>query len=256
MEKSPCEAILEEIFAKIEERYASLEDFAARVNVPYSFLLLFREGRWESMPEPVYVKGFLKKISDALGMDADTVISAFSQCLEERDVSTSIEDISIKKSTSSYVFRWSLVVFLFGLVAIVAYLVFGAKTFRWSFVKTKEKAVPSANVTVSTVQPPEEVEASQVQTEEKHEEKRVVGGFTVSVTAKDDRSWFRWVGGEKLQGFIEPGTEKNFFCNKTCILKLGKPSAVEVIYKGSKLFLPYKKPVTLEFSEEGVKVLK
>lgn len=52
-----------------QEQSISIEDVAAKTRIQARLLRAIEEGRWEQLPEPIYVKGFVKQFADAVGLD-------------------------------------------------------------------------------------------------------------------------------------------------------------------------------------------
>lgn len=52
-----------------EERSVRVEELAAYTRIRLAFLYALEEGRFEELPEPIYVQGFIRHYADALGLD-------------------------------------------------------------------------------------------------------------------------------------------------------------------------------------------
>lgn len=52
-----------------EEQSVSLEEVAAQTRIQSRLLRAIEEGRLEELPEPVYIRGFIRKFADALGLN-------------------------------------------------------------------------------------------------------------------------------------------------------------------------------------------
>ncbi|WP_017317465.1 RodZ domain-containing protein [Mastigocladopsis repens] len=52
-----------------EEKSVRLEEIAAYTRIRLAFLHALEEGRFEELPEPVYVQGFIRHYGDAIGLD-------------------------------------------------------------------------------------------------------------------------------------------------------------------------------------------
>ncbi|NJM71815.1 MAG: helix-turn-helix domain-containing protein [Scytonema sp. RU_4_4] len=52
-----------------EEKAIRLEELAAYTRIRLSFLQAMEEGRFEELPEPIYVQGFIRHYGDAMGLD-------------------------------------------------------------------------------------------------------------------------------------------------------------------------------------------
>ncbi|MGH8002728.1 MAG: helix-turn-helix domain-containing protein [Brasilonema sp.] len=52
-----------------EEKAIRLEELAAYTRIRLTFLQAIEEGRFEELPEPIYVQGFIRHYGDAMGLD-------------------------------------------------------------------------------------------------------------------------------------------------------------------------------------------
>lgn len=73
--------ILEELGARLRQcRNAQdlpLEEVAARTKIQTRLLNAIEEGRLDQLPEPVYIKGFIKQFAEALGLNGSEFASSF-----------------------------------------------------------------------------------------------------------------------------------------------------------------------------------
>ncbi|MGA9380900.1 MAG: RodZ domain-containing protein [Phormidium sp.] len=60
-----------------EEQALSLDDVASITKVPARMLNAIEEGCLEPLPEPVYIKGFIKRYAEALGLNGSEFASVF-----------------------------------------------------------------------------------------------------------------------------------------------------------------------------------
>ena len=69
--------ILEQIGADLrqlrEQSHLSIEDISARTHIQPRLLQAIEEGQIELLPEPVYVKGMVKRYGDSLGLDGTAI---------------------------------------------------------------------------------------------------------------------------------------------------------------------------------------
>ena len=60
-----------------QEQSLSLEEVAAKTKVQARLLHAIEEGNLEPLPEPIFIKGFLKRYADTLGLDGEEFASIF-----------------------------------------------------------------------------------------------------------------------------------------------------------------------------------
>ena len=72
---------LKEITRKLrqvrEQQAIQVEQIAAKILVRPVFLNALEEGRFEELPEPVYISGFIRRYGDALGLDGTALSQEF-----------------------------------------------------------------------------------------------------------------------------------------------------------------------------------
>ncbi len=60
-----------------EEKTLRVEEVAIRTRIRLLFLEALEEGRFEELPEPVYVQGFIRRYADAVGLDGNVLARTF-----------------------------------------------------------------------------------------------------------------------------------------------------------------------------------
>ncbi|WP_017745546.1 helix-turn-helix domain-containing protein [Scytonema hofmannii] len=61
-----------------EERSIRIDELAAYTRIRPVFLQALEEGRFEELPEPVYVQGFVRHYGDAIGLDGTSIAQDFA----------------------------------------------------------------------------------------------------------------------------------------------------------------------------------
>ncbi|MBR8836245.1 MAG: helix-turn-helix domain-containing protein [Stigonema ocellatum SAG 48.90 = DSM 106950] len=78
---------LKEIVAHIrqvrEEKSILIEEIAAHTRIRPAFILALEEGRFEVLPEPIYVQGFIRRYGDAVGLDGAALAQTFATTFSE-----------------------------------------------------------------------------------------------------------------------------------------------------------------------------
>ncbi len=67
--QDPLEVIGAELRHKREQQDISLETIAAKTKVQRRILVAIEEADWSALPEPVYIRGFVSRYGDVLGLD-------------------------------------------------------------------------------------------------------------------------------------------------------------------------------------------
>jgi cytoskeletal protein RodZ len=69
-----------------EEKSVRLEELAAYTRIRLSFLQAMEEGRFEELPEPIYVQGFIRHYGDAIGLDGAALAKSVANiCLTPQE---------------------------------------------------------------------------------------------------------------------------------------------------------------------------
>jgi len=269
MEESLCDKISQLLKEKREELGLSVEQLAQQAKVPRSIVEAFERKDWDSLPEPVYVKGFLKKLCRVLGLDEKEIVDMFSSCELSRRSAPEIKRVSVTREKS---FRVPVI-----FVILLALFLGGALFLYWGkpwFYKRGSSAVTSsANESYSKGESVEPENGSENETSnatgeiaEVREEKTSLNetaetedneGFSIVIKAVRGKSWYSLVvdNRKKRQGFIRKGESIDIRCREICSVKFGKPSAVE-IYKGDeKILLPFDRPYTVVFTPDSFRIL-
>jgi cytoskeletal protein RodZ len=73
---------LQEITSRLrevrEEKSIRIEEIAAQTRIRQFFLQALEEGRFEDLPEPVFVQGFIRRYGDIIGLDGIALADAFA----------------------------------------------------------------------------------------------------------------------------------------------------------------------------------
>ncbi len=76
------EGQVKEIVARLrqvrQEKSIRIEEIAAQTRIRPAFLQALEEGRFEDLPEPIYVKGFIRHYGDAVGLDGAALAQNFA----------------------------------------------------------------------------------------------------------------------------------------------------------------------------------
>lgn len=79
-----------------ELRGISLEEVADTTRIPLRALAQLEDGRFETLPGEVFVKGFLRAYARAVGVRADEVLARYGNEIRARDV----EPVPVRLSTA------------------------------------------------------------------------------------------------------------------------------------------------------------
>ncbi|RCJ42141.1 DNA-binding protein [Nostoc minutum NIES-26] len=61
-----------------QEKSIRIEEVAARTHIQLASLKALEAGKFEELPEPVYVQGFIRRYGDAIGLDGNSLANTFT----------------------------------------------------------------------------------------------------------------------------------------------------------------------------------
>ncbi len=265
MAENLCEKISEILKARRNELGLTPEELSRKAKVPLSVIEALERKEWDNLPEPVYVKGFLKKLCNVLGLDEKEMMEMFLSCELSRGVTPEIKGISISKKKKGAKISIAFIVLVLLLVGASLFYMFLQETKIYEEAPSithksqvqngtfENRLASTGGITSFSANQSEEKKVAENQIKTFGEPPKVT--FTVKATG--GRSWYYLVvdGAKGRQGFIEDGEIMEIRCRKFCSIKFGKPSVIE-IYKGKeKILLPFDRPYTVVFTPDSFKIL-
>ncbi|RII26861.1 MAG: hypothetical protein CXR31_09980 [Geobacter sp.] len=107
-----------------EARGLCLDDAARVTRIGKNYLAALEAGKFDKLPNPAYVKGFLRIYAGYLGLSGDAVVGMFERDSVPRSTRSAAENTSSREDTPprSGKGRWLIPFMLLILVLVVAYL--------------------------------------------------------------------------------------------------------------------------------------
>ncbi len=110
-----------------EAKGVSLKDIFAATRIITAHLEAIEMGRYESLPEPVYTRTFIKTYARFLGIDSAPLLQRYEGYLQNLphpspagpDKETTREEMKTKKMSRKLIFSIILVILLIGLIAVI-----------------------------------------------------------------------------------------------------------------------------------------
>ena len=99
----------------------SINDLASELKISDQQLRAIEEGRDDLLPEIVFVKAMIKKISEKLNIDLNDQINEFNHQEEKFKIEEIVEDVQKKqnrKNTFTFIFAFNI--FISGLIGFLA----------------------------------------------------------------------------------------------------------------------------------------
>lgn len=174
------------------EKGMSIEDIMDYSKISNHMVQLIEADNISKLPEPVYLKGFLKTYAKAVGVDPDDVIDRYNRALNKETVKaeTSRDFQGIRRVSYKSVkppreerkgssMKWMMLLFLVAAVAIGAFIYKGyTKSAEEKPAETVQTSQEPVAVKETPVSPPAETEKA---SEEKAMENKPVEGFHLEV---------------------------------------------------------------------------
>lgn len=228
----------EKLAALRRERGKSLPEIESSTKIMGRMLSALENERWDELPAPVYVRGYIRSYAQAIGVDPEPLLEEYT-----RDTSTPhTEHVPLRSIPERTVVPhrlelhalprqvWIAVAIA---VLVVALLVWGISALV-SRDDTPPPIAPEATSTVSTPTPEETVSEA------------VTGAvsetaFILKVeVAQAQSSWLqvRVDGLVAYEGTLPGGEPKMWTVTDTAVVRVGKPAAVTITRDGQAVPIP------------------
>lgn len=232
-----------------DQKSLSLEEVAMTTLVPMAALQAIDEGRAESLPEAIYVQGFVRRYADAVGLDGKEIAAEFAEACLPLPEPVQLSDvdrktgISLSLATPYIIFISLLAAASFGLFYILnpqrgPESAVGNTSNSNSSSKQKETtsqvaSVPNPSAQVSPVSSPssslQAVSSPSSPSPESSPTSTPVssGAVTVKLDIKEE-SWIRVKVDGKIQfeGNLKAGESKDWSGNREITVESGNAGAV------------------------------
>lgn len=201
---------LKEITANLrrirQENSISLEQVSMQTHIRLDCLRALEEWRFEDLPEPIFIQGFIRHYADKLGLNGDAIAKSFE--LEKLDIHSN------SGNHQSHFYIPLFVPYIFLIIAASTGLFYLLTS---SNLTTKSQEIPE-NKVLST---PEKIVASPLM--------KKVDDFIVTVELKGD-SWLevKADGEMKFQGNLSKGKRQTWQAEKSLTLRSGNAGLVLV----------------------------
>lgn len=228
-----------------QEKRITIEAISAQTFIQARLLRAIEQGQLEELPEPVYIREFIKKFALALGQDGSKFAKEFDLNVAPEALPPQVKQQLVNSQTSQKLpslpsFQFGLPfqlrpyhLYIFYILLIVMSVKFLANLVEPSSLQANREQDPEELLTQSSfsttrpvVQSPQSVTISQPINDRAN--KLVV----VDVNVKD-RCWVRvMVDGKKdFEGFLDGGTRKTWTANEQLTIRAGNAGGVFVTLK-------------------------
>ncbi len=210
-----------------------LEEVAAQTRIQTRLLNAIEEGRLDQLPEPVYIKGFIKRFAEALGLNGAEFASAFPTGSGIQFVKPPWRHLPAAQLRPVHLYL--LYVFLvLGSVNGLSFLVSrsaiqGIKTEDYPS-PGQQLPAPKNSAPANQLQKLEPIKLASV-TQRSQSGKSVQVGVTLK-----SQSWIRVVadGKTEFEGVLPEGTQRTWVADKTLSVRAGNAGGVLVEFNDQK----------------------
>jgi cytoskeletal protein RodZ len=215
-----------------QEKSIRVEEIAAKTLIRQTFLEALEEGRFEDLPEPIYVQGFIRRYGDILGLDGTSLARSFAINFFLFDSQN--DSSNVEKKPNLYI---PLAVPYILLLAAASFGLFYILNPRRptqpvsqkqnSSIVAKQKTAPIPKVAKPTTLPSPTAASTPTKTASPNAETN----STVEVTLElQDKSWLQVKedGKTTFEGNLEKGERKTWTAKKQLTIRSGNAGAVLV----------------------------
>lgn len=220
------------------EKSLSIDEIAARTRIRPVFLQALEEGRFEELPEPIYVQGFIRRFGDAVGLDGTALAQNVATTFPSTEPKNENEEHLNQKPTI-YI---PLAVPYILLIVVAAFGLFyllnpqrSAESHSQSQSESsasKQKTVPTTSTTKPSKQKPVSKAAKQKTVpapvaSPTPSPTQANSNVEVAVELKD-QSWLRVKvdGKTEFEGILKKGERKTWTAKKELSIRSGNAGAV------------------------------
>jgi cytoskeletal protein RodZ len=211
-----------------ETRLLTLDQIATKTLIQARLLNAIEDGKLNQLPEPVYIRGFIKRYADALGLNGSEVANAFPTGPGLRAIQPSWKDSPAAQLRPIHLY----VVYILLIVAAVSGLSYlMSRSASWVSAEANNVIqAPAAETT--TPEPASSPNAAPVPqaTAPALPDKPVRVAITLT-----EQSWLRVEvdGQTDFQGILPEGTERTWTANDELKIRAGNAGGVQVSYNES-----------------------
>ena len=211
-----------------KQKGIDIEQIAAKILVRPVFLNALEEGRFEELPEAVYIQGFIRRYGDAIGIDGTAISQEFGAIACPPPKPQENNDVS-DKSNIYIPLAVPYVLLIIG-ASLGLFYILGPKPaqqtvsqnqYSSNVSEQETDSKPKASTTEATSKP--------IPTPTPTPTPKPIEGVKVSLDVKDE-SWVRVItdGKKVFEGTLQKGDKRSFDAKEKLVIRSGNAGAVLV----------------------------
>lgn len=204
-----------------EDKQISLEQIESTTRIRQSFIRAIEAGNIDQLPEPIYIRGFVKQYAEALDLDGTELANSFP--LEDYRQSLKPVGVSLPPAQLQTSHLYAIYVLLIiGAVSILSHSLSNSD-FQIGQTTQPQAPLPVANVAKPKPAPAKVKPVANTSKQTKPVE--------IGMTFKE-KSWIRVTadGKKAFEGELPPGTQRTWTANERLSLRVGNAGGVLVNY--------------------------
>lgn len=209
-----------------EERLLTLDQVAAKTLIQARLLNAIEHGKLHQLPEPVYIRGFIKRYADALGLSGAEVANTFPTSSGLRATQPSWKSSPAAQLRPIHLY----LVYILLIVAAVSGLSYlMSRSASWVSAETNNVIqAPAAETTTPEASPTASPSPQAATPAASNKPVRVAVTLT-------EQSWLRVEvdGQTDFQGILPEGTERTWTADSQLTVRAGNAGGVQVSYNES-----------------------
>jgi len=215
-----------------QEKSIRVEEIAAKTLIRQTFLEALEEGRFEDLPEPIYVQGFIRRYGDILGLDGTSLARSFAINFFLFDSENDSSSSNVEKKPNLYIPLAIPYILLLAAASFGLFYILNPRrptqpvTQKNSSIVAKQKTAPIPKVAKPTTLP-----SPSASTATSTASPNADTNSTVEVTLElQDKSWLQVKedGKTTFEGNLEKGERKTWTAKKELTIRSGNAGAVLV----------------------------
>ncbi|WP_088243820.1 helix-turn-helix domain-containing protein [Calothrix rhizosoleniae] len=228
--------IVDKLIQARKEQSFSIEEMAMKTLIRPALLQALEEGRFEDLPEPIFVQGFILRYGDALGLNGSSLAEQFIQISDPPELKEVTPEVEPKTNIYIPIFFPYIVLVVFASI-VLFYILNSSKKVETISQSTNSKQIskvqkkpqqpvpsPSVSIPITQASPTPSVTPSTTPSATPSPTPKQVK-VTLELQGK---SWLRVIadGKKVFQGTLNKGARKTWTAKKSLRIRSGNAGAV------------------------------